>query len=210
MKIAVFADIHGNYKALENVLADIEGCGADASVVLGDIIFKGGEPQKCFDAIKELKPLIWIRGNTDDWFNEIDEDFVPSNEAEKKVFAEFQRISAMITPETGMYLSMLNGKQEIEISGKKLLCVHGSDRSINEQVGIMTSTEDIHDLFLRLDAGIMLCAHTHYPYSASYNGKLIINVGSVGMPADEPRPCWCLLKFEDEAVSYEFRRVNPQ
>lgn len=208
MNIAVLSDIHGNYSALERVLIDAEKCRADAFIVLGDIIFFGSEPQKCFDAVKALKPLVWIRGNTDDWFNEIDEDFMPSNDIEMKVFTEFNRVSPLISHDVGAYLSSLSEKRQIEISGRKILCVHGSDRKINEPLGYMTSAEELKALCSRMEADILLCAHTHFLYSASLSGKLIINTGSVGKPGDEPRPCWCLLKFEDDFFSYEFRRLN--
>lgn len=208
MNIAAFGDLHGNFNALEKVLADIEKCHTDNLIVLGDIIFFGEEPQKCFDVLRELNPLVWIRGNTDDWFNEINEDYVPTNDIEEKVFNEFKRVNPLINSETGIYLSMLKEKDRVTLSGRKILCVHGSDRHINEPVGYMTPLEDLRALCSRLDTDIMLCAHTHLPFSASLNGKLIINVGSAGKPADEPRPCWCLLKFEDGVFSYEFRRVS--
>jgi putative phosphoesterase len=208
MRVAILGDVHGNFKALEKVLEDIGKCGVSSVIFLGDIVFFGEEPQKCFDALREKDPLVWIRGNTDDWFNEIDKDYMPSNHIEAKCFAEFKRIIPLIRPETGLYLSALKEKQQLEIAGKKILCVHGSDRRINEPVGVMTSSDDMKALCARLEADILLCGHTHSPYSVSLSGKLIINTGSVGKPADEPRPCWCLLTFEDNYFSYEFRRVN--
>jgi putative phosphoesterase len=131
MKIAAISDIHGNFKALERVLEDIKDTGADSVIVLGDIVFFGEEPQKCFETLREIDPLVWIRGNTDDWFNEIGEDYMSSNEIEAKCYAEFKRICPLIRPETGHYLSALREKQLIEIAGRKMLCVHGSDRKIN-------------------------------------------------------------------------------
>ncbi|MEN8136554.1 MAG: metallophosphoesterase family protein [Thermodesulfobacteriota bacterium] len=46
MRIAVIADIHGNFKAFEAVLADIEQAGADHIVSLGDNIGYGPEPEE--------------------------------------------------------------------------------------------------------------------------------------------------------------------
>jgi predicted phosphodiesterase len=46
MRIAVIADIHGNFRALEAVLADIDQAGADHIVSLGDNIGYGPEPEE--------------------------------------------------------------------------------------------------------------------------------------------------------------------
>lgn len=207
MNIAVFADIHANYKGLKAVIDDMNRVQTDAVIMLGDLLFSGDDPQGCFEAVKALRPIVWIRGNTDNWLREIDESFVPQNEKEERILAEFNRVLAIITPEARDTVRNLNEKEQIEIQGKKLLCVHGSDRKINEPIGIMTTNEELEALSVRIDADILLCGHTHTPYAASVNGKLIINAGSAGKPNDEPRACWCLLRFEGNDFGYEFRKV---
>lgn len=209
MNIAVLGDIHGNYKAFKAVLADMGAAHIDSVIVLGDILFPGGEPQACYDAVKALNPIVWLRGNTDDWINEIGDgiSFEPRNEIEQRVVAEYKRCLPLISPEARSFVAALPEKQETEICGKTLLCVHGSDRRINEPIGTMTAKEELEALSVRMGADILLCAHTHTPYAASVNGKLIINAGSVGKPADEPRACWCLLNFDGGNFSYEIIRV---
>jgi putative phosphoesterase len=207
MNIAVLADIHGNYGALCAVTEDMVRCGVDGVIVLGDIIFPGDAPQACFDAIKKLNPLAWIRGNTDDWLNEIKEGFVPANEVEKRVLADFRRIRPLISDETAKTVAALPEKQRAEIEGYRLLCVHGSDRRINEPVGLMTSQQQLQEIADRMDADVLLCGHTHSPFVAALGGKLIINAGSVGKPADAPEPCYCLLRFGN-VFEYGFRKLT--
>ncbi len=206
MNIAVLSDIHGNYRALRAVMDDMETVGVDDVIVLGDILFPGEGPQDCFDALKLLKPLAWVRGNTDDWLNEIGEDFVPSNDIEKRVFNDYKRCRLLMTDETAAAVAALPEKQTIEIAGKKLLCVHGDDEHINWPIGIMRTQEDIQSIAARMDVDILLCGHTHSPYVATLDGKLIINAGSVGKPQDAPGPCWCLLRFGD-TFEYGFRKL---
>jgi len=208
MNIAVLADIHGDYGALRAVLDDMERCGADDAIVLGDVIFPGETPQECFDALKSLKPLAWVRGNTDDWLNEIREGFAPSNDIERRVLADFNRVLPLISGEAAGFIAALPERQTVEIRGQKLLCVHGSDRRVNEPVGVMSSKEEIYALAQRMDAHILLCGHTHSPYTAAVNGKLIINAGSVGRPQDSPGPCYCILRFGD-VFEYGFRKISP-
>lgn len=46
MRIAVIADVHGNYRALEAVFADIDKIGVDEIISLGDNIGYGPEPEE--------------------------------------------------------------------------------------------------------------------------------------------------------------------
>ena len=63
-RLAVISDIHGNIRALEAVLADIETRGADAIVNLGDCVTGPLWPRETLDLLKSLS-LITVRGNHD-------------------------------------------------------------------------------------------------------------------------------------------------
>ncbi|MBD7912346.1 MULTISPECIES: YfcE family phosphodiesterase [Clostridium] len=208
MKIGVIADIHGNYDALMTVIVDMHKNDIDSVIVLGDIIFSGTEPQKCFERIKMIKPIVWIKGNTDNWFNEINENFKPKNELENNMYNKFLDVNSKVSKELIETIKTLKEKEETTIRGVKILCVHGSDRKINEGIGILTPQEDISELFNRLNHDILLCAHTHSPFIATKNGKLIMNVGSVGLPSDESRASYGILKFEDDNFEYSIRKIK--
>jgi len=208
MNIGIIGDVHGNYNALKSVIDDMKENSIDSVIVLGDIIFSGDEPQKCFDAIRKLEPIVWIKGNTDDWFNEIDEKFRPKNELEDRVYKEFIKVNKKVSMDVGETIKILKEKEEIRIEGKKILCVHGSDRKINEPVGIMMPQKDLYELINRLEYDILLCAHTHSPYIVAFEEKLIMNVGSVGLPSDEPRASYGILKFDINNFEYSIRRIK--
>lgn len=208
MNIGVIGDIHGNYNALKLVIDDMKKNKIDSVIVLGDIIFYGNEPQKCFDAIKKLKPIIWIKGNADDWFNEIDENFQPKNKVEDRIYKEFIKVNNVISNDVRRTMKVLSDKKAIEIEGKKILCVHGSDRNISESIGIMTPQKDIYDLISRLKYDILLCSHTHSPYIAAFAGKLIVNVGSVGLPNDDTKASYGILRFDGDNFEYSIKRIK--
>lgn len=208
MKIAVISDIHGSFAALKAVIADMNEAQADEVIFLGDLLFFGDEPQKCFETVKALHPLAWIRGNTNDWLNEIDESFSPTNDIEQRCYDEFMRVNPMLSSEARETVKALPENEEVQIGDTRLLCVHGSDVKINGSVGIMTPKEELEALASRLDCDILLCGHTHTPFMASMKGKLIINVGSVGKPDDQPRACYCILRFEGSGFGNEIRRVE--
>ena len=62
MLIAVLADIHGNYRALEAVLADIAPRGVDRIFSLGDNIGYGPEPEEVVRALQGYR-VVSVMGN---------------------------------------------------------------------------------------------------------------------------------------------------
>ena len=64
MRIALFADVHGNSIALDAVLADIrEQGGADAYWALGDLVAVGPDPVGVLERIAALPEVRCTRGN---------------------------------------------------------------------------------------------------------------------------------------------------
>ena len=65
MRVAALYDIHGNAPALEAVLADVAGSGADMIVVGGDVV-EGPLPAETLTVLDAVAaPLVWVRGNCD-------------------------------------------------------------------------------------------------------------------------------------------------
>jgi len=62
MKIAVFSDIHGNLKALREVLARIREHSPDLTVFLGDIFQHGNAETECLELLKE-SGIVCLKGN---------------------------------------------------------------------------------------------------------------------------------------------------
>ena len=51
--VAILSDIHANLPAFEAVLRDVEECGADRIVFLGDIVGYGAWPAECVDLVRQ-------------------------------------------------------------------------------------------------------------------------------------------------------------
>jgi 3',5'-cyclic AMP phosphodiesterase CpdA len=64
MRFAAIADIHGNYLALEAVLADIRARGIDAIVNLGDMVSGPLDARRTMDVLKALD-AVHVLGNHD-------------------------------------------------------------------------------------------------------------------------------------------------
>ena len=69
-RVLVIGDIHGNYKALKQCLEraafDID---KDSLIQLGDVSDKMPETAEVVELLLQIKNLIAIRGNHDNWTN---------------------------------------------------------------------------------------------------------------------------------------------
>ena len=65
MRYFVISDIHANLEALDAVLAAGRKLAFDKTLVLGDLVGYGADPNKVIDRIRDLAPEFVIRGNHD-------------------------------------------------------------------------------------------------------------------------------------------------
>lgn len=65
MRLAVFADIHGNLEALEAFVSDAAGRGVDRYMCLGDMVGYGANPNECIELVRSLPKINVILGNHD-------------------------------------------------------------------------------------------------------------------------------------------------
>jgi len=64
MRIAFISDIHGNFTALQAVLADINSQAIDQIICLGDTVTIGPQPVEVLNALRELN-CVYVKGNHD-------------------------------------------------------------------------------------------------------------------------------------------------
>ena len=219
-KRAILSDIHGNLEALDAVLADIEQQGVDQIICLGDIVGYGPNPCECVDRVMGCQ--VSVLGNHDQGALFDPEGF--SSGAERAVFWTRRQLEDPAHAEQNARrwkflcsLPRVHREQD-------LMFVHGSARNpLHEYV----FPEDIHnrgklERIFAIVPRVCFQGHTHVPGVFTEdcrfispmeisdrltlgNGKLMINVGSVGQPRDgDPRSCYVLL----HADTVQFRRVD--
>ena len=191
MRWAVVSDIHGNLPALEAVLAETAREGITRIVNLGDIVSGPLWPAETAD---RLRALAWptIRGNHERQLLTLPRPRMSPADA----FA-----AARMRDEHRAWLHALPATLDL---GDGVWCCHGTPASDLEYF-LQTVTPDFgHDgspgvraavaaeVRARLGAirePLVLCGHTHMPRIAQCGDSLIVNPGSVGLPAfDDGRP----------------------
>ncbi|SEM93984.1 phosphoesterase, MJ0936 family [Mesobacillus persicus] len=183
MKLAFISDIHGNAIALDAVLADIKKRKVDKVCVLGDICYRGPEPQRALEVIRSLNTEV-IKGNADEWVvRGVNKGEVP-DQALEMMNLERDWIYSKLTEESVEYLRKLPTELNIEVEGMKIHAYHATPSSLFNIVLPSEDDEILESKMMTKEADLYIYAHIHRPYSRYINGKVIMNIGSVGLPFD--------------------------
>lgn len=216
MRIAFISDIHGNFTALEAVLADIKKHGVDEIICLGDTVSLGPQPVEVLDALRELK-TINIKGNHDGAILEPDK-------------AEFYQITEHLVPDlhwgrerlsTADYDFMKSFKDTHTLTfpnGIELLAFHGSPLSTTHLIQSSTDSGLLDSYFEGQSAKVLMGGHSHIQMQRRHGDKLILNSGSIGnafvfafSPGNPPRLLpwaeYAIVSQVDNTLDVDLRRV---
>jgi predicted phosphodiesterase len=217
LRLAILSDIHGNLHALEAVLADVSAYAAPDQIwVLGDLCLMGAHPAECLQCIRSLPNVRVISGNTDRRLITGQRSPVRPKDAEEWAhFAEWlaQRdqchnwtISRLSYADCE-YLSQLPPELELHVPNYGwLIGYHGAPG--NDEANLLPDmpADEILDHFLDREGRFGVGGHTHIAMDRELGAWRVVNVGSVGLPKDDPRPAYVIATFNGTA-QVEIRRV---
>lgn len=209
MKIAFISDIHGNAIALDAVLEDIEQQGVDKIYVLGDICYRGPEPKRSLDLVRSLHTEV-IKGNADEWVvRGVREGEVPEKALEL-MNLERQWIVELLEPSDIDYLASLPAQINTTIEDIEISAFHATPTSLFDIVLPNADDQQIENRLMNAnEAQVYVYAHIHRPYIRFLNGKVIMNIGSVGLPFDGlTKSSYGLIEIEDGHLKTSIRRVT--
>lgn len=211
MKIAIFSDVHGNAIALEAVLNDINSRGIDLVFCGGDLIGYGAYPNEVIDLIRKNR-IPTIMGNYDDGvgFSRSDCGCADTDPKMKELGEiSLKWTKKQVNFENRVFLRSLLERIQFTICSKKILIVHGSPRRINEYLYPDRPEESLLGMFEAEKVDIIICGHTHLPYTRIIDSKCLINAGSVGKPKDgDQRAAYTILKLTESSLETEVIRVK--
>jgi putative phosphoesterase len=184
LTIAVIADVHGNSRALEAVLQDIQTRQVDRIINLGDSVYGPMEPGAAAERLMQ-SDIISIAGNVDVIFTDPPEAQSPT----------YQHVLSQLTSQRRAWLANLPATY----SEGEIFACHGTpdsnETSLLEDItpnGVfLASVEQISKALEGIHQRVILCGHTHIPRTVWLpDGRLVVNPGSVGLPAyDHDEPC---------------------
>jgi putative phosphoesterase len=205
MRIAVISDIHGNYAALDAVLADISRRGIDRIIGLGDFLSGPFDPRAVADRLMRLD-IPCVRGNHDRWLV----DGRPENDWNIDAW-----VRGVISLDQSDWLKSmpLNRVYEDEV-----FMFHATPKDDNT-FWMETLTDDgvqfnarehVEALAAGVDHPVLLCGHTHVPRTLRLSGgRLVVNPGSVGLPflLGSPDARYAIIEKRDGEWSAELMAI---
>ena len=194
--IAVLYDVHGNLGALEAVLEDARGAGAERWVLGGDYALFGAWPAETVARLRELEGAVWVRGNVDRWAGDPAE--TPRDAGLQAAVADCRAaLGDAVAEELGAL------PFEAEVAGARF--VHASPASDLRSFGPEPGDEDA-ELLEGVTHERLFFGHTHVQFRRRAGAVELVNPGSVGVPLDgDRRAAYALLAPDGEL---ELRRVE--
>jgi len=210
MLIAFISDVHGNLPALKAAVDDAKAQGVNKIICAVDITGYGPFPSEVCTYLAENK-IPTISGNYDGKvLDVIKRGKSAATKLQKKKRELLFWTAKHLKKSARNFLESLPTSIEEEIlPGHKLLVVHGSPLSNDEDIypsitaaGLSLKLGDTHP-------DILVCGHTHIPFAKRIGGILIINCGSVGLPVDgDPRPSYAILSIDDKTTHAHIIRFS--
>lgn len=192
MRIALFADIHGNLPAFEAVLNHSATQQVDQICILGDVVVGSPDSAACWALATSLGcPM--LRGNHERYVGHYGTphadpawrslQYGPVQWAVAQ-FSEEERQAILDLPR----MLILEGAPE-------LLLVHASLRSDADTIAPYTPDSELQEMFPDTAATLILRGHNHVGQVRLWNDQQIVTVGSVGLPLDGyPTAQYCILE----------------
>lgn len=215
MRIAIISDIHANLQALEAVLSDIAKQVPDHVICLGDLVGYGAFPRECLALVREHCSRI-VMGN---------HDYFASGDDSLDHFFEDARLSLEWTrSQLGHDERAFLQELPYVLEGDYTTYVHATLHRPADW-DYLDYPEAYEHHFARQATPVCFVGHTHMPAiieNGSFleaelvwnsplplpkDGKIVVNVGSVGQPRDgDSRACYLLYDEMQRIVTY--RRVR--
>lgn len=196
-RIAVLADIHGNFPALAAVLGELDRAQITRIYCLGDLV---GYYCQINEVIATLRArgVTSILGNHDHALAHLGGS-IPRSRSATEVL---QRQLALIEPDHLAWLSALPRSLDFVHAGRSYHAVHGGlDDPMDEYIrtiepGYLERHRFAHD--------VLLTGQTHVPLHVVLGAQAHANPGSVGQPRDgDPRASYLVI----DGQTLNFHRV---
>ena len=217
MRFAAIADVHGNYLALEAVLADIRAHGVADIVHLGDMASGPLDARRAMDMLMALD-AVHVLGNHDRYLIDRSPEKMGSwdRPAHAQLGAEHLEWLRAV-PATRVYRDAVFLCHATPASDE----VYWLEEVLPDGTLHMAPLEAIEAAARGIEQRLILCAHTHLARAVRLSdGRMIVNPGSVGSPgyrdthphphvveAGAPDARYAILERRNGAWDVTFRHV---
>src|SRR5713101_501282 len=200
MRVAVLADIHGNWTALERIAAALEQEEVQTVILLGDYLNVSLGSSRVVEWMKRQEHAHFVRGDNDSW--DAYERFRHSEREDSYALYQF--------------VTQFPDRLDLEFQGVTLLVRHGysctpiEERGFTEEAVRETLSRRYVESVMDIKGVDVACfGDLHRPYAEIHDDLVIVHPGSVGAPRDK-QPLmakYLLLDLERSRIQFTQRSV---
>lgn len=223
MRLAVFADIHGNLEAMQAFVEDSITRNVHRYFCLGDIVGYGANPNECIGLLRTLPKMNCVMGNHDAAAIWRYSPYGMTKDAKEAILWTIDQL----TPENTGFLEGLH-----PVINQVNMCFAHANPYNPEAYRYVINRKYAARSFAAVKEKLTFIGHSHRPvvitrnnfFQITFNApqgpekffinkekKQIINCGSIGQPRDgDPRACYCIVDTTDEAVEFHRLPYNYQ
>jgi putative phosphoesterase len=198
MRVGVLSDIHANFPALCAALRSAESKGVHQFICAGDLIGRGPHPVEVIRLMRK-RSIPAVQGNMERKL------LLLHGQSKRKKTDRYKAHFAWTASQLGSmeweYLAMLPEYLMLHLQGFEILLVHGSLVSDTDSIypsitfrGLKTKVGDYRP-------DILVCGHTHIPFTRRVSGMLVVNAGATGTSVDgDPRASYAVVDVKKGAT----------
>lgn len=196
MRLVFLSDIHANFPALCRALEWARRHRADRVVCAGDIVGHGPHPTEVIRLLAEQK-VEAILGNVDrKVLNLLETPKKLRKRLEKKAHAPAAWAALALGDAERAWLAALPRDLRFGVGGADVWVVHGSPLSDTDYIFPSITTQALAAKLGRARPHLLVCGHSHIPFTRRIAGVRIVNCGSAGLPVDgDPRGALAVCEF---------------
>jgi predicted phosphodiesterase len=184
MDIAVLADVHGNYIALERCLEDAFSRNISTFFFLGDYIGELAYPERTMKIlydVNEKYKCYFIKGNKEDYWLKYragsEKGWKYKNSTSGSLLYAYNSLTSIDLD----FFAQLQPAQEITVGEMPPITIcHGSPNKVNEKM--LPDDDRTIEVMNSVKTSIILCGHSHVQRKIVHNKKCVLNPGAVGVP----------------------------
>jgi len=221
--LAIISDIHGNVVGLRTVLESLDRLGgADHQLVVAGDVLTGSSGTDDLMELLLSRRAEFVRGNMEALMGDLDRN-LPMVPERYRLYAStwIQWLSTRLSPDFWNILSTAPLTRSYQVgAGQRILVCHAVPTDPWERAcGSAVPAEVLRSHYGNVEANVVAYGHFHRHHVIPLDGRLLVNVASVGLRKDETcaltivelgRPAIAIRQYTIPYSGAEEKRLNRE
>ncbi len=211
-KMLLFGGVYSNLQALQELqkIASVEGIPPSNIICTGDVVGYCAQPEETVNVFRDWGAHCII-GNVEEQLreggNDCGCDFEEGGRCASFADNWYPYAQLHLSDDSIYWMHTLPDYLAFEFNGKKFFVVHGSSHHISDYIFKSTGWEVKQREFEHTAADVIVAGHCGLPFHDRKEGKMWLNPGVIGMPANDgtERVWYGLLEESQGKIRFEHR-----